>query len=530
MKDASAAQHESQPGGQFAGLWVRLLAAFAAVLLVGAIAPAVYTWQASRTEFRRYEDRNALAEQRQYAGILAAVYLRAGGNWQTASNQPIILPFGNRQLEGAWIVTDTTDTVVLASDGAWYDRRFTGDSAWRGVPIDDNAARALVRTYPQLVEQSPNGTGRGGRAGRPGDQRLSIPIPAEGNNSYGTLYMSNANTVAAARSEAFLARLRRVLIFGVGIGLLAALLLSLVMARRIGRPLELVTAAVHRMGRGDLGQRIPEEGGPEAVELARGFNQMAANLATAQRLRQQLVADVAHELRTPLANIRGYLEAIEDGLLAADEGTLRILREESGQLNRLIDDLQDLAQAEAGALRLDRQPVAPAEILERATAAVRARAVEREITLVADASSEAPPVAIDARRIGQVLQNLLNNALAHTSPGGRIAVGARRLDERFVEIAVADSGAGIAPADLPHVFDRFYRADSSRARATGGSGLGLTIARQFVEAHGGTIGVTSEPGRGSRFAFTLPIAPTPAPPDHRPRRRGEPLPVGGAHP
>jgi two-component system sensor histidine kinase BaeS len=219
-----------------------------------------------------------------------------------------------------------------------------------------------------------------------------------------------------------------------------------------------------------------------------------------------MVADVAHELATPLANIRGYLEAIEDGVVAADEATLRTLREETAQLNGLIDDLQELAQAEAGTLHLDREPIAPAELVERAIAAARPRAAEGAITLVGAVAPDLPPVAADPQRIGQVLQNLLANALRHTPQGGRITVEARRTPAGTVALSVADTGIGIAPDDLPRIFERFYRADSSRARATGGSGLGLTITRRLVEAHGGRIDATSAVGKGSRFTFTLPVA------------------------
>jgi two-component system sensor histidine kinase BaeS len=215
---------------------------------------------------------------------------------------------------------------------------------------------------------------------------------------------------------------------------------------------------------------------------------------------------VAHELRTPLANIRGYLEAIEDGVVAADEETMRTLREEAAQLNGLIDDLQELTQAEAGALRLDRGPFDAAELVERATDAARARAVEKSITLIGGAEPSLPPVDVDLQRIMQVLQNLLTNALRHTPEGGQITVSARRTPDGLVAISVEDTGAGIAPEDLPHIFERFYRADSSRSRATGGSGLGLTIARRLVETHGGQIGVESTVGQGSRFTFTLPVA------------------------
>ena len=305
------------------------------------------------------------------------------------------------------------------------------------------------------------------------------------NTTYGILWVESASALVVARDNALLDRLRRVTVVSTGISLVAALIISLILARLIGRPLETLTRAVRRMGAGDLKQRVPEEGSAETVELARSFNAMAASLDNSQRLRQQMVADVAHELRTPLANIRGYLEAIEDGVVEADEATLRTLRDEAAHLNRLVDDLQELAQAEAGNLRLDRGPVAPAMLIARATDAVRARAADRGIALTVDAPDDLPAVVADPQRITQVLHNLLTNALTHTPAGGAITVEARAEPVGMVAIGVADTGVGIAPEDLPHVFERFYRADSSRSRETGGSGLGLTIARRIVESHGG---------------------------------------------
>lgn len=473
----------------FSRLWVRLLLAFGVVLLCAVLIPTVYVRRQSQIEFQQYATTSQSELRETIAGILALAYLRDGGSWRGA---PVNAATAAEYLGQRLIITDTAGTVVADTTGERVGQQFTGAAGWQATPINDDALRDV--------------TGRGGFVAVPGRPGGTLLIRPGSNTTYGTLWVENANAAAAARDRLFLNRLRRVTAISTGLGLLAALLISLFLARRIGRPIEALTRAARRMGAGDLGQRVPEEGSAETVALARSFNTMASNLATAQQLRQQMVADVAHELRTPLANIRGYLEAIEDGVVAADEATLRTLREEAAQLNGLIDDLQELAQAEAGTLRLDRGPVAPGELVERATDAARPRAAETLIALDSALEPDLPLVVADPQRIGQVLQNLLTNALRHTPQGGRITVMAGRTADGMVAFSVTDTGAGIAPDDLPHIFERFYRADSSRARATGGSGLGLTIARRLVEAHGGTIGATSTIGRGSRFTFTLPIA------------------------
>jgi signal transduction histidine kinase len=222
-------------------------------------------------------------------------------------------------------------------------------------------------------------------------------------------------------------------------------------------------------------------------------------------LRRNMVADVAHELRTPLSNIRGYLEAVNDGLMKPDAEAIRSLNEEASRLSRLVDELQELSLAEAGELRLECQSEDITELLDRSVSAFQAQAAAKGISLSLDPGGKLPAVNIDSQRIAQVLYNLLDNAMAHTESGGAITISARQ-EGKWVEVAVTDTGAGIPDEDLPYIFERFYRVDKSRARATGGSGLGLTIAKGLVEAHGGEIKVSSEPGKGSRFSFIMPVA------------------------
>ena len=470
-------------GKPFSRLWIRLLLAFGAILLCAVIVPTLYVRQQARMEFEEYADSSQAQVRVQLAGWLARIYLRDGATWR--GDTPVaggIAEFLGQKI----IVTDASGTVVADSDGQRMGQRFAGAAGWQATPIDDQAIRST----------GSNAVNAPGRV---------IILRPDQNNVYGTLWVESTDA-AAARDGAFLGRLQHVTVLSASVAFVAALIFSLILARLIGRPLETLTRAVRRMGAGDLGQHVPEEGSAETIDLARSFNAMAANLATSQALRQQLVADVAHELRTPLANIRGYLEAIEDGVVSADEATLRTLREEAAQLNVLVDDLQELAQAEAGELRLSRVVVPPHELIERATEAARPRAVERDVSLVGEVAPELPPVAVDLQRIGQVLQNLLTNALRHTPAGGRVTISAALAPDGRVALAVADTGSGIAPTDLPRIFERFYRADSARARATGGSGLGLTIARRLVEAHGGRIAVESTLGAGSRFTVLLPIA------------------------
>ena len=305
-------------------------------------------------------------------------------------------------------------------------------------------------------------------------------------------------------SEIFLASVNRVLLLVAVVAGLGAVLLILGLSRRILAPVEALTAAVRRMEAGDLSQRVEVTSRDEIGELARAFNAMADGLARLEELRRNMVTDVAHELRTPLSNIRGYLEALQDGVIEPKKRIIDSLHGEAMLLNHLVDDLQDLSLAEAGHLKLERQPVALADVVDRAVEAVRPRA-EAESVTVQVRLPEDLLVDVDTQRTGQVLRNLLDNALTHTPPGGEIAVAAHT-EGQWVEVSVRDTGAGIAAEDLPYVFERFYRADKSRTRATGGAGLGLAIARQLVEAHGGRIWVESTEREGSTFTFALPTS------------------------
>jgi signal transduction histidine kinase len=299
--------------------------------------------------------------------------------------------------------------------------------------------------------------------------------------------------------------INRFLLLGGSVAIAIALILTFVLSRRISSPIDVLAHAARRLGRGDLSQRVQLGDKGEVATLAQAFNTMAADLEHTEQLRRNMVADVAHELRTPLSNIQGYLEAIRDRVMKPNAATIRSLNEETALLSRLVHELQELSLAEAGELKLVYQSEDVTKLIKEAITPWQPKVSAKEISLSVDLPANLPLVNIDWQRVNEVLHNLLENAVAHTHKGGTINVAAVTQDG-WVEVSVLDTGEGIPAEDLPNIFERFYRVDKSRARVTGGSGLGLTIAKRLVEAHGGTITVQSELGKGSRFSFTLPIA------------------------
>ncbi|MFE7467887.1 sensor histidine kinase [Streptomyces sp. NPDC057499] len=279
---------------------------------------------------------------------------------------------------------------------------------------------------------------------------------------------------------------------------------------RLVRPLRALTGAAQRMRDGADSAPVLVSADNEIGRLAAAFNDMADHRARLEAQRKVMVSDVAHELRTPLSNIRGWLEAAQDGLAEPDPAFIASLHTEAVQLQHIIDDLQDLAAADAGALRLHPEPVRVDEVLAQVAAAHQGRAETAGVALVAEADAPAALWA-DPVRLRQAIGNLVSNAVRHTPPGGRVTLRAHAAavpdgEVREVVIEVADTGGGIPAEHLPYVFDRFWRAEKSRSRRTGGSGLGLAIVRKLVEGHGGSVGVTSTEGRGSVFTLRLPAA------------------------
>lgn len=297
----------------------------------------------------------------------------------------------------------------------------------------------------------------------------------------------------------------------VGAAVATAAAMSWVVSARVVGPIRALAAAAERVARGAYSARVPVQGEDELSLLATSFNEMAASLEAGERRRRELLADVAHELRTPLATLEAYVEGLADGVVEPGGEAWEALHAEVERLARLVEDLEAVSRAEERQLALSPSPVAPDELVARAVASAAAAYAAKGVILETEVERRLPRVAVDEHRMGEVLANLLDNALRHTPAGGRVTVGAHRRD-RAVELSVADTGEGILAEHLDRVFERFYRVDPARSRQTGGSGIGLTIAKAIVEAHGGRIRAESEgPGRGARFVVTLP-APLPSGP------------------
>jgi signal transduction histidine kinase len=287
--------------------------------------------------------------------------------------------------------------------------------------------------------------------------------------------------------------------------LAAALAVSAYVARRVARPVGQLAAAAADIADGRYETRVAAPGlGKDFDTVVAAFNAMAGRLAEVEATRRRLLADLGHELRTPVATIEAYVDAAEDGVPVRDEDTWAVLRAQTGRLRRLAEDIAAVSHAEEHQLDLHPRRVAVADLVEAAVAAANPRYADKGVALATTVAAELSELTADVERMGQVLGNLLDNALRHTPPGGAVTVSADR-DHSRVRITVVDTGEGIAAEHLPHVFERFYRADAARDRSRGGSGIGLAIVRAIVTEHGGRVTAHSNgPGTGTAFVVTLP--------------------------
>jgi len=460
----------------------RLLVAFTLVILVAVGAVYFFASQTTRGEIQRYRERS---EQVRFSrvGFELYRYYQQHGGWEGI--QPYVEQWGS--LYGRRIIlTDASGVVVADSEGKLLGQQYRPEVTGRPLSPPWEGSSGMLYISPELPPHFPPPLWEGRTPGIP---RIS-PEPPPSFPS--PLSLSQA--------------ISRFLLLGALLAIAVALLFTFFLSRQISAPIKALTLAARRLGQGDLSQRVKLKDKGEMGELAQAFNSMASDLERAEKLQRNMVADVAHELRTPLSNIRGYLEAIRDEVIKPDADTIRSLDEEVALLSRLVDDLQELALAEAGKLKLDFQTEDMAKLIRQTVAAIQTRAKAKGLSTFVDLPDRLPAVKIDSFRIGQVLRNLLDNAVVHTAQGGTITVTARQRSN-LVEVAVIDTGEGIPAEELPNIFERFYRVDKTRARATGGHGLGLTITKRLVEVHGGKIEVQSEMGKGSRFTFTVPVSP-----------------------
>jgi signal transduction histidine kinase len=466
-------------------LWVRLTVAFTLIVLVAVGAIAILIGYTTGAEFRQYVTHSGMRasgsgiqqlaahfeEQGSWEGVEAllgdGVFIAGpvgvpmpGPNWRSG------LPAGRLDA----VLADASGKVVYDSAGQDDGKRLSSRERSRALSItgtgDDEVIGYLLLSFPG------------------GSDRL------------GNL------------EQQFLQRMQNLLLVGAAVAVGLGLVMGALLSRSLTAPLQRLVAAARAVAAGDLGRRVEVEGSVEMAEVGQAFNEMTVALEEAETLRQNLVADVAHELRTPLSVVQGNLRAILDDVYPLDKAEVSRLYDETRLLGRLVDDLQELALADAGQLPLNLQPTDTGLVVRHTVENLALAAEAQEVTLSARIPAGLLPVLADPDRIAQVLRNLSVNALRHTPPGGSVTITASALAD-VVEIAVADTGEGISPDDLPHVFERFWRAERSRHRSNrwmGGTGLGLSVAQSLVEAQGGRIWVESVHGQGATFRFTLPLA------------------------
>ena len=439
----------------------RLILAFTVVIIIAIGTVSVFASQASRARIQEYQKQTEQVKLDRARCLIGQVFMY-GGDW---SGVQVPVEHMANLYGQSIIMTDTNGIVVADSDSLHMGMKY--DPAWLGK-----------------------------------DQQVQ-PIE-DGDKKLGTLYLS-ADVLSQTGVGSILSlssAINQYLLLGAVLALIAALLITLFLSKRLSAPIHALTVATGRIGAGDFTAKVNSAGSDEVAELVTNFNSMATELSQAEERRRNLIADVAHELRTPVGDIRAYLEAIHDGLMEPNKSNLDSIYEDITLLSRLINDLQLVATADSGRLGLVRQPEDISQVVSNVITTVRLQLDSKKITIKLDLP-KLPQIEIDAQRISQVLRNLLDNALRHTPSGGEITVSIHE-NSGSIEVSVSDTGEGIPADDLPHVFERFFRVDKSRARHTGGSGLGLTIAKRLIEAHGGKIRVQSEVGKGSTFTFTIP--------------------------
>ncbi|HEY8743496.1 MAG TPA: ATP-binding protein [Chloroflexota bacterium] len=479
-------------------LWFRLLITFSLVVLVAIGTVALYVRQSTVPRIASYVAAVNTKDQKMVASLLAT----STELHDPAQIQGIVKKLA--QATGQRIIfVDQSHTVIGDSEGTMLGQTLPE----RNVRIN---GVALAGPFPlaKLPAASVGGT------------LVVMPGLNIGEKVPGAVFLQPAPTpriaftydasgLNATTEDRFVAGVNRSLLLAALLAGLLGIILTVLLSARILRPVRALTRAAQQLQKGDLSQRVAVRSKDEFGDLARAFNAMADSLAHSEQLRRNLVGDVAHDLRTPLTNIRGYLEALEDGVMPATPRTMLSLREEVLLLNRLIDDLQELALAEAGLLRLICRPIDLAQVIDQTAAVMAPQVARKRLTLATHVPPGLPLALADAERVGQVLRNLLSNAVTHTPTGGtiRLDASAEPIGDT-ITIHVTDSGEGIPVEHVPNIFERFYRVDPSRSRTTGGSGLGLAIVKELVQKQGGQVEVKSIVGEGSTFTFTLPVAAT----------------------
>ncbi len=453
-------------------LWFKLTAALVLVTLLGVglavLVPGVVTVSSFQTFVRR-----SRATEREVLREALTIYYEEWGSW-----------------EGLHALVRARPEHMGHGMGAVMAPGMPG--AWQFQVADRNGVVVAASRVEQIGVQL-----------SPGQLSDSIPIKVDG-QEVGYLLPGTALTLLREPEEAFLQRLRQTIV-PVGVAACGvAILLGLLLTWQLTDPLRKLQTAALGIAAGDLSQRVDIKSRDEIGQLGRAFNEMAENLTRAEELRRNMTADIAHELRSPLAVMRGNLEAILDGVFEPTEENVASIHQQAILLSRLVDDLQELALADAGQLRIERESVDLGAVIQRTATESGPRAQREGISVAVDVPADLPILSADSQRISQVLSNLLDNAIRHSPEGGSVTIRAFNKGD-VVQVDVVDQGPGLSPDERSLVFERFYRGDRARARATGGAGLGLAIVKQLVEAHGGRVWVQSTEGHGATFSFTLPI-------------------------
>ena len=454
-------------------IWFKLTGAFALVIIVGIVVTVVLARQGTATQFAHLMVNSQMVQQEEMQQLLEDYY-RQQASWAGVDEQLDAL--ANRASTGN----------MRGMMGGMMDNRLQVADVTDNVVADTHANAGS----PLLTDQA--------------TQRWPLTIDGQ---LVGTLLVEGSMMrMGGIDDQTLLSGVTRAVVIAGLVAGAVALVMGGLLVRQITQPLAGLAQASGRIAEGDLAARVPIQSHDELGDLAITFNQMADSLEAQETLRRNLMADIAHELRTPLAGIQGTVEALQDGVFPLTAEGLTPIHDEVLLLNRLVGDLRTLANAEAGKIALARVPIDLAELAERQVNTFQYRAAEQGIALQLETDEKMQLIDGDEQRLTQVLANLLDNALRHTPDGGTVCVRVARA-EAGIQLAVRDSGEGIAAAELLHIFDRFYRVDPSRSRQTGGSGLGLSIVRQLVEAHGGRVWVESPSQgqmQGSEFFVFLP--------------------------